>query len=255
MAYPTDIDSYTPVEGTTLLAPTHNTNHNVAGSAIVALENKLGLGSGSASADRILVGSGVGTTAWGTVWNNGALGSPTVTGGTLANLQLIGTSQITGGTVSSALIGTSTMQGGTANGVVMGTPMIGTVTVPGTVAPLSFSRGIVSGVVSLTDAVGTINTNAQAGQTFELICGTAAGLRIFAIPSNPTDGQIIEYRIQQNASNTGTITFVTAAPGAFRFVPGDAPALGTQSTWNYYSFRYNLTAARWDYRGNIVGLI
>jgi hypothetical protein len=96
MAYPGTIDSYTPVQGTSLLASVdHAGQHNQAGSAVVSLENKLGIGSGSAAANQILVGSGAGTTAWGTTWNNGALGSPT----------------ITGGTINSAVLGTPTIQG------------------------------------------------------------------------------------------------------------------------------------------------
>jgi hypothetical protein len=115
--YPAVIDSYTPVAGTTLLSSADHANqHNIAGSAIVALENKVGLNSGSAAANQILVGASAGSSSWGSVWNLAQLGTPT-----------IGTPTITGGTIQSAAAigGTlSTVTGGTANSVTLGTPVV-----------------------------------------------------------------------------------------------------------------------------------
>ena len=73
MAYPTTIDAPggTAATGTTLLANVdHALDHRTLGSAVIAIENKLGVGSGSASANQILVGSGAGTATWGTTWNS-----------------------------------------------------------------------------------------------------------------------------------------------------------------------------------------
>lgn len=96
MAYPSSIDTDTPSAGTTLLsADDHSNRHNVIGSAVVALENKVGLGAGSAAAGNILVGSGSGTSVWSQTWNSGSLGTPT-----------IGTPAITGGTINNTVLGT-----------------------------------------------------------------------------------------------------------------------------------------------------
>jgi len=102
MAYPSDIDTYTPVAGTSLVtAADHANMHNAAGSAIVALENKVGSGAGSAAANQILVGSGAGQSSWGSVWNLAQLGTPT-----------IGTPNVTGGTANAFNLGTPTITGG-----------------------------------------------------------------------------------------------------------------------------------------------
>jgi hypothetical protein len=112
MAYPTDITSFSNPQGTTNLATDdHALQHRTAGSAIVALENKVGIGSGSAALNQILVGSGAGTAAWGTAWNNANLGTPAITGGT-ANNQILGTPAITGGTANAFNLGTPTITGG-----------------------------------------------------------------------------------------------------------------------------------------------
>lgn len=99
MAYPSTIDSYTVISGTTLVADDdHASRHNSEGSAITALENKLGIGAGSAATNQILVGSGAGSAAWGSTWNLAQLGTPTV-----------GSPSITGGTLTLPQIKTSTM--------------------------------------------------------------------------------------------------------------------------------------------------
>ena len=103
MAFPSSIDSFTAPSGTsTLVSPDHANLHATAGSAITSIETKLGLGVGSASANQVLVGSGAGTSAWGSVVNNLNLGTPAITGGTY-NTPVIGTMNATGGTINTAV--------------------------------------------------------------------------------------------------------------------------------------------------------
>ena len=80
MSYPSSIDAPdTTMQGTSLVSsPDHSLSHRAVGSAITAIENKLGLASGSAAANQILVGSGAGTSVWGTVWNGATLGTPSI---------------------------------------------------------------------------------------------------------------------------------------------------------------------------------
>lgn len=96
MAYPNSIDAPggTAAQGTSLLAVIdHSLDHRTLGSAVVALENKVGLGLGSAGANQLFIGSGAGTSGWNQQWNNGT----------------IGTASFIGGTVSSAVIGTNNL--------------------------------------------------------------------------------------------------------------------------------------------------
>lgn len=148
MAYPTSIDTDTPSSGTSLLSsPDHSNRHNVIGSAVINLEAKVGLGNGSASINRVLIGSGNGTSAWGTSvasfgLANPIIGTPAITGGTISGVTLIGpfnngtygTPAITGGTITGAVLGTNSIkggtvgtvliQGGTANNQVVGSPSV-----------------------------------------------------------------------------------------------------------------------------------
>ena len=141
------------------------------------------------------------------------------------------------------------------NGETFGTPTIGTITVPGTTNPLGFSAGILSKVVTLTDVVGTITPNAQAGQIFSLICGTTAGTRTIAAPVNALDGASLIFRVKQNAGTTGVLVFDSAS---YKFAGGTANAfaLGTiASSWNYYGFRYNALGTICDDQGNLKDII
>lgn len=81
--------------------------------------------------------------------------------------------------------------------------------------------------------------------------GTTAGNRTIETPSNPTDGEGITFRIQQNTNNTGTIVFESA----YVMNEGGTPVAGTEATWNYVSFRYNAAGTQWDHLGNSLGII
>lgn len=249
MAYPSSIDSYTAVNGTTNLSPVHSGLHNTAGSALIQIENKLGIGSGSASADKILVGSGAGTTAWTSTWNNGVLGTPTMSNG------FWGTARITGGTIISTLMGTNQITGGTLANASIGTPTIlgGTVALSGTTTALSIGGAFVPSGGSLTDSAGgTWTVNAQANQVYYSVLGTAAGNRTIATPVNPTAWQTINFGFKSSGSANGTLVFSSG------FLPSadlGTPTLGTGTSWSWSSWRYNPIDTKWHAQGAVTNLI
>ncbi len=234
MAYPSSIDApdVTMQGGSFLATNDHALNHRVLGSAVIATENKLGIGAGSAAANKILVGSGAGTSAWGQTWNGGTLGTATLNNG---------------------VVGTPAITGGTGNAMVLGTPTIGTVTVPGTVNALSFSAAIAPGVGTIADSAGgTLTVNAQAGQIFYSAQGTSAGNRTIGTPQNPTPYQLLTYAFKSSGSANGTLIW---AP-IFRISQDiGTPTIGTGVTWNYYSWRYNAIDTKYDFQGQSKDLI
>ena len=90
MAYPNTIDNPdVTMQGGSLVATNdHALDHRQLGSAVIAIENKLGVGVGSAAANQILVGSGAGTATWGSVLTSGSFVNPNISGGTLNNVTL-----------------------------------------------------------------------------------------------------------------------------------------------------------------------
>lgn len=109
--FPTSLDNFTNPLGTqTLDTPDHAGQHSDANDAIEALEAKIGLGAGTPTLNKILVGSGNGTATWTTTWGGG-------TGGGTINNATIGTSQFTGGTINSVVVGTPTVTGGTFDNI------------------------------------------------------------------------------------------------------------------------------------------
>jgi len=246
MAYPTDLDSYTAINGTTLVSTGHAGTHNQVGSAMMAIEEKLGVGSGTPTANKALIGSGNGTSGWASTWNNATFGTPTITGGTV-NLATLGTPAVTGGTLTNPLI-----SGGTGNGMVLGTPTIGSITVPGTTAALSFSAAIAPAAGSLVDVAGGTHTvNAQQYQLYYSVMGTTAGNRTIGTPLNPTPWQSLTFAFKVGGAS-GTLVWSSA----FRFSQTTGTAtLGTYNqSWNYYSFRYYPLAGLWDFQGQSINV-
>lgn len=275
MAYPSTIDSFTnPVGTTQLSADDHAQQHRIEGSAAVALENKVGIGSGSAAANQILVGSGAGTSAWGSVWNlaqlgtatinNATVGTPRITGGT-ASAFLLGTSTLTAGTINGQIVnagtlangvyGTAQFTGGTLANAAVGTPTIlgGTIAGSGTAAAISFGIAIAPNAGSLTDSAGgTFTVNAATAQVYFSVMGTNAGNRTLNTPANPTSWQPINYAYKASGSNNATLVWGTA----FQISQDvGTPALGTSTSWNYFSWRYNPISTKWDFQGNSLNLI
>lgn len=243
MAYPSSLDTFGVPAGTSTLSnPDHALEHRTLGSAVGTIERLIGTTQGTnmmrdfaagqipvrMSTSNLLAHNITGTI------DNSLLGTPLINGGT------VGTARFQGGTIAAAAIGTPTIIGGT-------------IAISGTVTPLSFGASIVPTVVTLTDAAGgTLALNSQAGQVMHLVMGTTAGNRTFGTPANSaTDGQTLTLRIKQNSNNTGTAIF----PAIYRFGNSGTPTLGTQSTYNYYGFRYNSVDTKWDFQGNSGGLI
>ncbi len=95
-------------------------------------------------------------------------------------------------------------------------------------------------VIALTDG-STINTDASLGSEFTVTLG---GSRTMANPTNPTDGQLIVYRLKQDGSGSKLITWGSA----FRFGADiTSPTLSTAaSKTDYIGFQYNGTDSTWD---------
>lgn len=235
--YPTNLDTFsgTTATGTSLLSsPDHAADHRILGTAAYALEQKVGVGAGTPKLDYALIGTGNGTSVWGTVWNNATFGTPVITGGTL----------------SGAFAATS----GTINSVTLGTPVVDHFTSSSTAVPTKSDHALAPTVGTIADSAGgTITANAAIYQVVEVTLGTAAGNRTMGTPLNPSDGLALSYRLKQNSGNTGTVIFDT---GVFRFSSNiGTPALGTASTWNYYGWRYNATDTKWDFQGQSTDII
>lgn len=123
MAYPSSLDTYTAVAGTTLVATAgHAAMHNVAGSAVVALETAVGTTLGTNVLKNFAAGKLAVYNTGGTL-DAGVLGTPMVRGGTLGTVNL-GTCIMRGGTIGTALVGTSIITGGTVGLALLGTPRI-----------------------------------------------------------------------------------------------------------------------------------
>jgi hypothetical protein len=70
MAYPTTIDSFsTPATSDYLNSPSHTTMHTSLATGVTAVETKIGTGSSTPAAGKVLRGTGAGTSAWGAVVN------------------------------------------------------------------------------------------------------------------------------------------------------------------------------------------
>lgn len=250
MAYPSSLDSFTDPAGTSLLtSPDHAALHTSINGAVESLESKLGLAAGSPTANKALIGSGNGTSGWTTTWNSAVLGTPTITAGIW-----------TSGSINSAIVGTPTVTGGTINLAVLGSPTLqspsitgGTLAVSGTTVALSIGAAFVPTGGSLTDsASGTHTVNAQAAQVYYSVMGTAAGNRTIGTPNNPTAWQSLTYAFKASGSANGTLVW----SGAFVMSQDvGTPTLGTGTTWNYYSWRYNSVESKWHYQGQSSNIV
>lgn len=89
--YPSSLDNFVnPAAGSLITNPPHGQQHADANDAIEALQAKVGISAGTPTANKVFVGSGNGTSIWGTAIGNLNLGTPAITAGT-ANNQILGT--------------------------------------------------------------------------------------------------------------------------------------------------------------------
>lgn len=234
--YPSSIDNFTDPSGTSLItSPDHAGLHTDVNDAIFNIQTALGTTSATAALKNITTGKFA-----------LAGSADTFQKGT------IGTVSFIGGTLSGAITNSGTISTGVYNGPTLGTPIVDQFTSSGTSTGSKANRAVIPTVGTLSDAAGgTIALNAAAAQVFEVTLGTTAGNRTFGTPSNAADGQGILFRVKQNSGNTGTLVW----PAIFRFNSAGTPTLGTNSTWNYYGWRYNTTDTKWDFQGNSNGII
>jgi len=190
MAYPSSINTYTAVEGTTLVSSAdHSAMHNMVGSAIVQLETTIGTNSATAVLKDATAGKFAVFNSGGTL-NAGVLGTPMVRGGTVGTA-LIGTSTVQGGTVANALIGTSTIQGGTMNSATINTSALqGFYTVPQS--------------TTAAGTGGTTTLDLSLTNEWRVTFGTANGT--LAV-SNAVNGQKFLVSLTQDAVGTRTIVW------------------------------------------------
>lgn len=103
----------------------------------------------------------------------------------------------------------------------------------------ALTTGSVYQVVTLTDAA-TIATNASLGNIFDVTLG---GNRTLGAPTNPTDGQVIEYRVQQDGTGNRTLAY-NAMFGFTADVP--SPTLSTAaSKIDFLLFQYKSAQTKW----------
>jgi hypothetical protein len=222
MAFPSGLDTFlgTTAQGTSLLtSPDHGLDHRTLGSALSGVETKIGIGASTPAAGKVLVGSGAGTSAWNTTWNNGTMGTATFIGGTVKTA-LLGTNQMTGGTVASALVGTCQHTGGTVTGAMLGTNTI--------------TGGTITTVLVQQRTIGSAVYTGTAGSTVTLEVGTAtrhlvnmpnsAGSVTLAL-SGAVANSPFWVEILQGTAGLGTIGFFTT----IRW-PSSAPVLTTTAS-------------------------
>lgn len=263
--YPSSLDGTTqfpqPQGSSLLTSPDHASLHTNISILGTVLEGVLGTTNGTSVLKNFTAGNfpirqNVGGTVLDTLvkgtLNNFTIGTPT----------LFGTVTLTNGTIHNGVVDNAQISNpvfsgassGTIASVSLGTPTLignGTIAMSGTTNPIRPGAALAPTVGTASDSAGgTITVNAQAAQLWEINCGTAAGNRTIGTPNNLVDGQFLGYRIKQNTNNTGTILWSSIFRGTV-----NASALGTQSTWNYYGWRYNATDAKLDFQGNSVGLI
>lgn len=112
---------------------------------------------------------------------------------------------------------------------------------------VEYQTGQTSLAVTLT-ASGTVATNAALGNIFDL---TAAQNFTMSNPTNPTNGQVIRYRIKQDATGSRIITWDTAFRGCTDLA---LPTLTTTAAkTDRISFEYKSADSKWDLIGYLKG--
>ncbi len=106
-------------------------------------------------------------------------------------------------------------------------------------------------VVTLTQSGGSVVVNAATGNAFNLAL-TASGWAVTA-PSNPADGQVIRFRLQQDATGSRTVTWASGS-GGYDFGTTGTPTLSTAAnTVDVIGFEYCALNSRWNCAGSALG--
>jgi hypothetical protein len=113
----------------------------------------------------------------------------------------------------------------------------------------TFTGAIAVTPVTLTDA-STIAVNAALGNDFRV---TIAASRTMGVPSNPVDGQRIDFMITQSGAGSFTITW-SSSSGGYSFGAGSAPTLTTTTgKTDIVGFAYSAALSKWLYLGSSLG--
>lgn len=144
-------------------------------------------------------------------------GTVTIPPGAGTLVTLAATQTLTAKTLTSPAVNTPTITGGTAN-----------------------TLRVNPRVVGLTDAA----TIASSADTTDLGTVTLAGNRTLGAPTGtPVDGQVLRYRIRQDAVAGRTLAY----NAVFRFTAGAAPTVtATANATTYLTFIYHAADVRWD---------
>lgn len=207
MAYPSTILNNTNPTGSDLLtSPDHASLHSTINTDVTALEQKLGLGAGTPTANKILYGVGNGTSSWSAAGTGVTFVNSTFNNGTL------GTALIVGGTINNALLGTAALNGGVGTSVTFTTSTFNNGTL-GTVAQVG---GTTTAVHSVTRTIGsavypgTVNTtitlNLAAATRHLITMPNSAGSVTLAV-SNVTANQPFLVEVLQGTAGNGTVNW------------------------------------------------
>lgn len=114
-------------------------------------------------------------------------------------------------------------------------------------AGATFTGWTAPAVVALTDAA-TIAVNAALGNDFRVTLG---GNRTLGAPSNPVDGQRIDFQITQDATGSRTLAY----NAVYSFSTGlPSPTLTTTANkTDLLGFIYNATKAKWLFVAFVAG--
>ena len=94
-------------------------------------------------------------------------------------------------------------------------------------------------VVALTDAA-TIAVNAALGNVFRVTLG---GNRTLGAPTNPTDGQTIDFEVTQDGTGSRTLAYASAYEFSTTVT---SPTLTTAAgKVDLLTFRYSAVASKW----------
>jgi hypothetical protein len=127
------------------------------------------------------------------------------------------------------------------------TPSGGVAQAPAWVQGLTLAAYLAPAVVTLTFGV-TISVNAALGNDFRVTLTASTGT--IANPTNPVDGQIIEFAIAQDATGSRTVAWGTA----YDFGATGAPVLSTAaSKVDLVGFKYHAGLSKWMCMGSALG--
>lgn len=121
----------------------------------------------------------------------------------------------------------------------------------GAVTSVGGRTGAISAVTPLAPALtfgASIAVDASTGNAFNLTLTSSAG--VLQNPTNPTDGQVIRFRITQG----GAGGFTLAYGSAYDFGAAGAPTLSTAAgKVDIVVFEYVASISKWCYLGSVLG--